>query len=207
MKTLGQAAKDLEIPKGTLRGWVSYYADYLSESAKPPKGEVKLLDDEDMAVLWTVHFLRAKHRSKADIADSLEDGERYFPDAARASGKTEAGSPAGKGETAGSALEIYDAFKFTLEKYENRLTGYESRIETLTERLLAAEVARSAAVAQLKILAEQNEINADSRAAAEIERAAAELRANEAETRLLVAEEQQQQQSKPVGFWSRIFGR
>ena len=149
MKTLGQAAKDLEIPKGTLRGWVDYYSDYLSKSAKPPKGEVKLLDDEDMAVLWTVHFLRAKHKSKSDIADSLEDGERFFPDSTRATGKTEAGSPAGEGETAVNAL---DAFTSTLALYESRLTAGESRVQQLTERLIESEAGRAAAEAKLEVL-------------------------------------------------------
>ena len=53
MQTIGEAAKELDIPKSTVRGWVSDFNDFLSDNAKPPKGEVKQLDRDDMAELWS----------------------------------------------------------------------------------------------------------------------------------------------------------
>jgi hypothetical protein len=35
-----------------------------------------------MAVLWSVHFWRSQHKSKPDIYDLLELGERFIPEAA-----------------------------------------------------------------------------------------------------------------------------
>ena len=143
---MGAAAKEMEIPKGTMRGWVEYYSDYLSDNAKPPKGQVKLLDDDDMAVLWTVHYLRAKHKSKSDIADALEDGTLFYPESAAAGG-------GGAAETE-TAVSTIDAFTDTLQMYEKRVGVFEDEVRELRERLLDSENKRVAAETELRILKE-----------------------------------------------------
>ena len=149
MNTLGQAAKELDIPKGTIRQWVNDFYPFLSDNAKPPKGEVKLLDDNDMQVLWTVHMLRAKHKSKSDIAVALEKGERFYPES-EPTPASDSQPPAGE-----SAVTVYEAFTQTLQTYETRILTYEDEVRELHERLLESENLRVSAETELRIIKEQ----------------------------------------------------
>ena len=149
MNTLGQAAKELDIPKGTIRQWVKDFDMFLSDNAKPPKGEVKLLDEDDMQVLWTVHMLRSKHKSKADIAIALERGERWKPE-------TEPAAAVDDVPTGGTAVTVYEAFTQTLQTYETRIVTYEDEVRELRERLLESEMQRVTAETELRIIQEQN---------------------------------------------------
>ena len=183
--TIGQAAKQFDIPKGTIRGWVKQFSEYLSESARPPSGETKLLTPDDMTVLYTVYFLRARHKSMASIHDDLAAGVRHIPETApQSETKKETETPpddnqaaqddAGKTQTAETAITIYTAFSDTLQLYESRVSAYETELK-------------------------------EERAA----RLAAEIRAASAETKLQVLEDAQKKTATPASspWWQRIFGK
>ena len=152
MKTLRQASIELDIPKGTVRQWVTDFGQFMSESATPPKGQVKQLDDNDMGILWTVYYLRSRHKSKDDIAKSLEAGDRFYPEP-----DPDPVSSPGDNQTAQNdtqepqqAIEVYQAFKTTIESYERQIETKDKRINDLTDRLINAESRAAAAEAQIE---------------------------------------------------------
>ena len=142
MLTIGQAAKELKIPKSTVRGWVGYYNDFLSDNAKPPKGQVKRLDNDDMAVLWSVHFWRSEHKSKAEIYDLLGTGERLVP-----------GGP----QTSQEAPESNESTEDIADTITSAITLYQGKIDDLTNRLIEAEIRAAKAEKELEVLKELTE--------------------------------------------------
>lgn len=179
--TIGQAAKQFDIPKGTVRGWVNNFSEYLSESANPPKGETKLLTPDDMTVLYTVYFLRARHKSIADIHEELSKGFKVFPETEE---QPEPETPADANQAAPdsppideeeSAVAIYEAFSNTLQLYESRVASYEAELKEERAARLAAEIRATAAETKLQVLEDAKQETTDS------------------------------DEAKP-GFWQRLFG-
>ena len=142
MHTIGEAAKELKIPKSTVRGWVADFGDYLSDNAKPPKGQVKRLDSDDMAVLWSVYFWRAQHRSKPEIYELLGTGERNTP---------------GPDQTAENGTESNESTGDEQESLAGALVVFQGKIDDLTERLISAETRAAVAERELEIIKEAAE--------------------------------------------------
>jgi len=139
MLTIGQAAKEMGLPKSTVRGWVADFNDYLSDNAKPEKGQVKRLDTDDMAVLWSVHLWRSQHTSKPDIHERLATGERAYLEAPQSAENEPESAENGEGvETAVSTA----------------LTLFQGKIDELTERLIEAETRAAVAERELEIIKE-----------------------------------------------------
>jgi DNA-binding transcriptional MerR regulator len=75
-----QASISSGIAESTVRLYCREYADFLSPSATPPRGEARRFTPEDVAVFKTVKTLRDQGLTSADILIALQKGERYEPD-------------------------------------------------------------------------------------------------------------------------------
>ena len=149
--TIGQAAKALDIPKGTVRGWVNNFSEFLSESARPPKGETKLLTPADMDVIWTVYYLRARHKNMDAVYDALANGERHTPSPPESETEQPPESaPAaenGPGET-----EQPKQDEPSEETPITALVKFQDTVNDLTAQLIESERGRVAAETELRIV-------------------------------------------------------
>ena len=76
MATITQLAKHFDKTPNTIRRWCSAYSDFLSPDANPPKGEARILTDEDTSVLVLVGEMRRDHASDESIQAALAAGDR-----------------------------------------------------------------------------------------------------------------------------------
>ena len=155
MLKVRQVARALKISDTQLRNWGNEFAGFLSPGANPGKNKVRLYSEDDLAVLQTVAVLRSQETSYDDIHAALDAGERLELASFQESPATD-DKPPTQTET---AITIYEAFAETLQLYESRVVTYESRVEELTDRLLAAEIRASEAETRLKVLQEMSEEN------------------------------------------------
>lgn len=140
MYSVSQMARAINRTPPTVRAWTKEFGDFLSPTANPPRGEERQFTEEDAAVLRTVATLRDQGIEYADIIAALDRGERLEPvDAPPVDAP-----PAGKGAAADMA-----------RSFETALQLYQGQLSDLTERLIAAEVARAQAETELRLLREQ----------------------------------------------------
>jgi DNA-binding transcriptional MerR regulator len=71
MKT-ATLAKLLNVSGDTLRRWTSFYEQFLTPGATPPKGKTRLLSDHDIRVLLLVATLRDAGEDPDEIVARLE---------------------------------------------------------------------------------------------------------------------------------------
>jgi len=148
MYTVGQVADHLNIADTTVRMWGRDFADYLSDSANPPKGNPRIYTDGDVAILATIAALRARQVEFSDIRQQLNDGVLIEPLEPL---ETPLESPAG-GNLAPQIGQAFDNALTTLERQNSALT---EQVNALHERLLDAEKRATAAETELKILKEK----------------------------------------------------
>ena len=89
MLTIGKVAKLLDVPISSVRNWLNVFPEFFSSSALPPKGQVKLLDDSDIEVLWTIKALRERKQTTESIRASLAAGDRIIPAAEEEAGSND----------------------------------------------------------------------------------------------------------------------
>lgn len=140
MYTVGQVAQALNVSDSTIRQWSGEFADHLSEEANPPKGETRRYDDGDVAALQTVAILRDQLVDYADIHERLAAGERLEPAPEE---RIRPEEPA----AADTAL--------ITESFAEALRNADSRIATLTDRLIDAEKRAAAAETRAEMLQAQ----------------------------------------------------
>ncbi len=76
--TLGEVARQLSLSKATIRNWSGpngEFADYLSASATPDKGEVRKFTEPDLKVLWYVQTCRLRDIGYQEIHKQLKTGQ------------------------------------------------------------------------------------------------------------------------------------
>ena len=77
--TSQQVEQMFSISRETVRTWVGEFSDYLSPTARPPKGRQRHFTEEDLAVFALVAELKEKRWRFADIHPLLHSGERRQP--------------------------------------------------------------------------------------------------------------------------------
>jgi DNA-binding transcriptional MerR regulator len=75
MLKVGQVAKQIGASPTWLRDNTKEFAGFLSPTAVPPAGGVRLYDDNDIAVLATVKRLKSEGQDNEQIAAALSAGE------------------------------------------------------------------------------------------------------------------------------------
>ena len=152
-KTIKDAANEVNVPIGTVRQWVKDFAHTgaFSKKAVPGLGKTRLFTDEDLVVLLTIKVKRADRETTAEIAESLANGDRFYPQPEPAPASSPGDNQTAENDTQEpqQAIEVYQAFKTTIESYERQIEGKEARINELTERLIDAESRAAAAEAQI----------------------------------------------------------
>jgi len=77
MPTMKQLSEAFGKNPNTIRRWSAEFADFLSEGANPEKGQDRIYDDDDAAVLALVAEMRKNRNNKPDdIKNALLDGRR-----------------------------------------------------------------------------------------------------------------------------------
>ena len=141
--SVAQVARSLGVTAPTIRNWSAVYARFLSPQATPAPDEERQYDADDLAVLMTVKTLRGQRVKHPAIVQRLAAGERLEPPDAppppprASSGRIVEQPPAPAGDVV------------------RALTLYQGQVESLTERLIAAEIARTAAETELRLLRER----------------------------------------------------
>ena len=74
-----RAITALNISSTSVRNHAREYAEFLSDSANPQKGETRQFTEHDFAKLQTVAILRNQYRSLDEIREFLERGELLEP--------------------------------------------------------------------------------------------------------------------------------
>ena len=154
MITVNQMSKLLGISDTAVRQWTAEFADHLSPAASPEKGKQRRYSDDDHLLFTTIQVLRSQGVGFEDIHQALDDGVRHEPLESPNAEEEPAGPGQGEKKDPGSELEVFGAFKFTLEKYEDRMSTYEKELRDLRERLLTSENQRVAAQTRLDVMEE-----------------------------------------------------
>ena len=145
--SVAQVARSLGVTAPTIRNWSAVYGRFLSPQATPAPDEERQYDGDDLAVLSTVAVLRGQREKHRAIEERLAGGERLEPPDAppppprAASGRIVEQPPAPAGDA--------------IRAFQSALEAYQGQVESLTERLIAAEIARTAAETELRLLRER----------------------------------------------------
>ena len=78
--TTGTVAKICGVSREAVRKWVDEFGQYMSESATPPKGEVRDFDDDDVRICALIAEYRNKGFNTDSIHAALKNGDRVEPD-------------------------------------------------------------------------------------------------------------------------------
>ena len=78
--TTGTVAKICGVSREAVRKWVDEFGQYMSESATPPKGEVRDFNDDDVRICALIAEYRNKGFNTDSIHAALKSGERVEPD-------------------------------------------------------------------------------------------------------------------------------
>ena len=68
--------ENFNISRQTVRTWTSEFAEYLSPSATPEKGQQRNFSDEDMAVFALVHEVKQRGGTYENAHLQLKNGQR-----------------------------------------------------------------------------------------------------------------------------------
>lgn len=150
MYSVSQVARAINRTPPTVRAWVKEFSDHLSTTANPPRGEERQFSEEDVAVLRTVATMRDQGTEYADIIAALDRGERLEPVDAPPVDAPPSGKASGAADMARS--------------FETAIAIYSDQLANLTERLIAAEIARTAAETELRLIKEQRAAEEERRA-------------------------------------------
>lgn len=129
--TVGDVANQLGVSPQTIRTWCDTFAAWLSPTATPPSGDVRIFTTDDLAVLALVAEMRQHLVGYEAIKAALERGER---------GEA---PPQDQGETPGgemAALAI--RYERELAHAEGRIVQLEGERDHLREELQAERSAR-----------------------------------------------------------------
>ncbi len=206
--TVGDLSNLFEVSPQTIRKWCDEFADYLSPTATPPSGEVRIFTDEDLQVLVLVSQMRQALSSYEDIKQALSRGERgELPE----QDLTEDADP-------GTALVI--RYQAELEIRDRRIDElledrerWEERYEEEREARIEAERAAAAAETEVRLLRERENImggeekDQEREARLEAERRAADAEEKLHELRERFHEHQQEQQAAPRRPWWQFWKR
>ena len=170
----GQAAKALSVSVTAVITWTRQFEDYLSDHTRPPKGQSRRYTADDLLILSTVATLRKQGVDLADIPGRLDDGERMEPvnSPINDEKQEEDNIPNVVSETA------ITAFSAALVTQENQINKLQNKVDELTDRLINAEKAAAAANAELSVLKQITERQADPKP----------------------------EEERPLTFWQRLFG-
>ena len=143
--SMKQVTSFLQVSDTTLRtGWGVEFADYLSPSANPPKGEERRYTEDDLATLYTVATMRMAGQDYETIKMALGQGQRIEPPPSDRAMLAAAGGD----ETA----VMISTFQTALASYENRIDKLEDRLEEAQAARLAAEIRAARAETELSPL-------------------------------------------------------
>ena len=151
MYTVGQVAKAVGISDSAVRQWADEYAAHLSDGANPPKGETRKFDEEDIAVLQTVSVLREQLVGHEQIHERLDEGERLEP----APGERPAVDEADEADEAQDQRAGGSDTALVTEQFAEALRRQDSRLQSLTDRLIEAEKRAAAAETRADMLQAQ----------------------------------------------------
>ena len=146
MNKVRQVARALGISDTQLRNWGNEFAEYLSSSANPGKNKVRQYTEDDLSILQTIAVLRDQETPYDEIHAALNNGTRLELTPSIDDNQTDQNDR----QEPQQAIELYQAFKTTIEAYERQIETKDSRINDLTDRLIDAESRAAAAEAQIE---------------------------------------------------------
>ena len=155
MYTVSQVARAIDVSVSTVRQWSGEFAEFLSDSADPPKGTTRRYDDEDVATLQTVAVLRDRLVEYDEIHERLQQGERLEPGPGEREPEPEPEeeAPPGSSDTA----LVTESFAQALKAYEGQIGTLQNRVEELTDKLVDAEKRAASAETEARLLRERLE--------------------------------------------------
>ena len=143
--SMKQVTGFLQVSDTTLRtSWGVEFADYLSPSANPPKGEERRYTEDDLATLYTVATMRQTGQDYETIKAMLDQGQRIDPPPADRAMLAAAGGD----ETA----VMVSTFQTALASYEARIDKLEDKLEEAQTARLSAEIRAARAETELSTL-------------------------------------------------------
>jgi DNA-binding transcriptional MerR regulator len=151
MFTIKQVADYLGVSDTTIRvNWTSEFGDYLSDYAKPPKGQERRFTPEDVAVLYTVAAMRQRGEDYGAVHSVLSTGERLEPPPGQ---PLDAAPPEPEPENTDQQTAVMvSAFHAALASYDARVNKLENRLEEALNARLSAEIRAAQAEKELDLL-------------------------------------------------------
>jgi DNA-binding transcriptional MerR regulator len=77
MASISEVAKLLGVDRDKVKSWSSEFAEYLSLTAQPVKGQVRQFSEADLRVLAVVAEHLELGNDKDDVLYALNSGEQY----------------------------------------------------------------------------------------------------------------------------------